>query len=195
MPTKKNCTAERNSKTQQEDKPESETPPASADPTSLETRCKIHQGTCQRNPICPQTNNRHDKRKKHEQEKRTGKENHPCKNRHRRILEYADWVSGKPFRQEQIQIEYNEHKRAQIKNYIYTEKKKTTRQKFGLEGTISIIQERWQTRKIQKEANRLQEAADQDNMQPIWDYRRQLRTNTKARDISIKGWTEPNAEE
>ena len=70
---------------------------------------------------------------------------------------------------------------------ISTQKrKKTIRQKFGLAGTINSIQERWQARKIEEEADRLQKAADQNNMQPIWGFQRRLRTNTNAWNIEIK---------
>ena len=39
---------------------------------------------------------------------------------------------------------------------------------------------------IEKEAIRLQEADGQTNMKPIEDYRRHPRTNSKAKNISIK---------
>ena len=40
--------------------------------------------------------------------------------------------------------------------------------------------------KIEKEAIRLQEAADRNNMQPIWGYQRQHRENSKSKNIAIK---------
>ena len=77
---------------------------------------------------------------------------------------------------------------AQIRHRIHTErrKKKETRAKHGLTGTINSTQEMRHTRKLEEESGRLQKAAGQNNMQPIWGYRRRLRTNTNAGNISIK---------
>ena len=47
--------------------------PTSADPTGMETSKKIYQGTCQRDPICPKTNYRHNKNMKHYHADRTEK--------------------------------------------------------------------------------------------------------------------------
>ena len=41
--------------------------------------------------------------------------------------------------------------------------------------------------KIEEDGSiRLQEAADQNSMRPIWDFKRRPRTNTKAKIIAIK---------
>ena len=84
---------------------------------------------------------------------------------------------------------------SQIEHYIYAEKgEKNRRGKFVLTGTISCIQEKWQTRKIEEEedeeeeeeeeAERLQKA-DQNNMRPIWGYQIRLRTAAIAKNIAI----------
>ena len=63
---------------------------------------------------------------------------------------------------------------------------KATDQNFVLAGTVNNIIERGQTRKKEKQENRLQKEEDQNNMQPIWDSQRRLRMNTTAKDIAIK---------
>ena len=67
-----------------------------------------------RNPVIDITQARDNNRKKE-----PPKENYSSK-----IQEYADWIIGTPLRCEQIQIEYDERRREQIRNYIYTEELK-----------------------------------------------------------------------
>ena len=69
-----------------------------------------------------------------------------------------------------------------------TKAKKDIRENFGLAGTINYIQENGRHEEIEEEeeAERLQKAAGQNNMQPIWDYRRKLRTAANARIIATR---------
>ena len=58
------------------------------------------------------------------------------KNMHRRrILEYTDWVNGRPSRQTPIRLADDGRRTAKIRNYIYRGKrKKTIKHKFGPQG-------------------------------------------------------------
>ena len=74
MPIRKERNYNKKSPDATKNKSSGKMPPASADPTSMVESCKIHQGTGQRDLICPKTNNRHGKYRKHEKDERTAKE-------------------------------------------------------------------------------------------------------------------------
>ena len=104
------------------------------------------------------------------------------------IREYTDWDSAKPFNIKPIEIQYGTHMIARIRNYVHTDEgeRKSIRQKHGLEGTVNNSQERWQTRRVEKEGGKLQQAAAMNNMHPIWATQGKLQMEKSTNNISAK---------
>ena len=64
-------------------------------------------------------------------------------------------------------------------NKLYTHLKETRQRnkttyinKMKLNGQIGALNRKWNNRKIEQQANELQKAADNNNMQPLWDYQK-----------------------
>ena len=53
---------------------------------------------------------------------------------------------------------------------------KTFRNKMQTNGPIAALNRKWSNRKIEHHAKKLQQAADNDDMKPLWGYRKQLKT-------------------
>ena len=145
--------------------------------------------------IYPQANRRHVKYKKRNQAERTQtrklpeQEQKPKKNPRIHRLDTRKTLPPGTNTNRIWRAQKGENKELHLHR---KRNKETARQKFCLTGAISI-QERWQTRMIGKEASRQQEAAGRNNMQPIWGYRCQLRTNAKPKNSAIKKLMGPKA--
>ena len=67
------------------------------------------------------------------------------------------------------------------------------RTKQGLAGTIAPTLGKWKTRQLEATLKNLQEAADNNDMHPIWEFQIRLRMNKTANHVAIKNKTAPNA--
>ena len=107
------------------------------------------------------------------------------------LREYVDWNKGKTFTEEPIQIGGNTHRIAQIWNYVHTERRRKAeiRPEQGLSGTITHILGKWETRQLEAALKKLQEAADNNDMQPIWGFQNKLRMGKTANHVAIKNRT------
>ena len=97
----------------------------------------------------------------------------------RTIREYTDWGGKDTFNRKPIKVLRNTHKIAQMRNYIHTERKRRAamRSKQGLCRKITYILGKWKTRQLEVTLQKLQDAADNNDMQPIWQYQSKLRMN------------------
>jgi len=75
-----------------------------------------------------------------------------------------------------------------------------------LNGQIGALNRKWYNRKLDQQANELQQAADNNNMQPLWDYQKNLKkhrnkskhttmhteegTETHDANQTLKRWTQ-----
>ena len=98
------------------------------------------------------------------------------------IKEYTDWNNGKNFTEKPIQINRDTYRITQIRNYIHTERrrKEAIQTKQGLCGTITYTIGKWKMRQLESPIQELQEAAENNDMQPIWKYQSRLRMNNQA---------------
>ena len=105
----------------------------------------------------------------------------------RTIKEYADWNGKETFNEKPIKIPRNTRKIAQMRDYIHTERKRRAalRAKQGLCGKITYIIGIWRTRQLEATLQKLQEAAGNNAMQPIWKYQSRLRMNSTNNHIAI----------
>ena len=116
------------------------------EPTGMETSRKIHQKQAQDQIFqAPNRRYRYSPEQKNPDE---GKTRHTRETTH----EYVDWVNGRPFHRDLIQVLYGDRRVAQIRNYIYNERRmgNETRSKYGLTGAIISIQENGKLGKLRK---------------------------------------------
>ena len=80
------------------------------------------------------------------------------------------------------------HRLERIRIYVRTERRRRMeiRTKQGLDGTIAQTLGKWKTRQLEEPLKKLQQAADNNDMQPIWEFQSKLRTNKIASRASIK---------
>ena len=106
----------------------------------------------------------------------------------RTIREYTDWNGKETFDRKPIEILRNTHKISQMRNYIHTERKRraSMRSKQGLCGKITYILGKWKTRQLEVTLQKLQDAAGNNDTQPIWQYQSKLRMNSTNNHIAIK---------
>ena len=99
-------------------------------------------------------------------------------------------IHGKP-------IHIGKHRIAQIRNYVHTERRREVaiRSKQGLSGNITHILVKWKTRQLEASLKKLQEAADNNDMKPIWQFQSKLRMATTTNRVAIKNKMGPNAKE
>ena len=104
------------------------------------------------------------------------------------IREYTDWNNGKTFTEKPIQIERDKYRITQIRKYIQTERKRriSVRTKQGLNGRISHTLGKWRSGQLEVALQKLQEAANNNDMQPIWKYQRNIRMKTTNNQSIIK---------
>ena len=104
------------------------------------------------------------------------------------IKEYTDWNHGKTFTEKPIQIERDKYRITQIRKYIQTERKRriAVRTKQGLNGRITHTLGKWRSRQLEATLRKLQEAANNSDMQPIWKYQRNIRMKTTNNQAIIK---------
>ena len=60
------------------------------------------------------------------------------------------------------------------------------RAKQGLKGTITHTKGKWETRQLEESLKNLQEAADSNDIQPIWDFQNKLRMGKTSNRVAIK---------
>merc|ERR1712105_519867 len=88
-----------------------------------------------------------------------------------------------------IKISRGHYRLAQIRRYINTARKRraAVRNQRGLSGKIASTLGKWRTRQLENSLRKLQEAADNNDMGPIWQYQRKIRmTNTNNQAIIKK---------
>ena len=105
------------------------------------------------------------------------------------IKEYIDWNHGETFENNPITISRDHYRLVQIRRYINTARKRraAVRNQRGLSGKIASTLGKWRTRQLENSLKKLQEAADNNDMRPIWQYRRKIRmTNTNSQAIIKK---------
>ena len=56
----------------------------------------------------------------------------------------------------------------------------------GIRGTIAHTLGKWKTRQLESSLKKLQEAADNNDAQPIWDLQNKLRMGKTANHVEIK---------
>ena len=101
------------------------------------------------------------------------------------INEYIDWNNGETFENNPINISRDHYRLVQIRRYINTARKRraAVRNQRGLSGKIASTLGKWRTRQLENSLKKLQEAADNNDMKPIWQYQRKVRiinTNSQA---------------
>ena len=67
----------------------------------------------------------------------------------------------------------------------YRERKAISAQK-GLTGAITQTLGKWKTRKLEEALKKLQQAADNNDMRPLWKFESNLRMNKTANRVAIK---------
>ena len=73
-------------------------------------------------------------------------------------------------------------------NYVHTESRsrKAIRAKQGLTGTTTQTIGDWGTKKLEGALKNLQQAADNNDAQPIWKFQRKLRMGETENRVGIK---------
>ena len=93
-----------------------------------------------------------------------------------------------PFRANPIKTQTNAHRQERIRNYAHTERRRRqaiwakTRTYWSITQTLG----KRETGKLEASLKKLQQAADNDDMQPIWEFQNKLRTNKAANHVAIK---------
>merc|ERR1712112_720378 len=57
--------------------------------------------------------------------------------------------------------------------------------KMKLNGQIGALNRKWNNRKIEQQAKELQNAADNNNMKPLWDYRKNQKTQKQIKTLHV----------
>ena len=110
------------------------------------------------------------------------------------IREYADWNKGKSFTEKPIQMgKYAPHGKDTKLRTHRKEKKMAIRTKRSRTGTITHTLGKWKTRQLEASLKKLQEAAGNNDMRPIWDLLNKLRMGKTSNDVAIKNKTGANA--
>ena len=148
----------------------------------MERRNKIHRGKPKRNSIC---NTSHNRPGPATMERPRFKRKMSLKFPDQRIYGLG---RGGPFHEKPIQIERNAHRLARIRNYAHADRSRrmAIRTKQGLTGAITQTLGKWKTRKLEESLKKLQEAADNNDMLPIWDFQIKLRMNKTKNRVEIK---------
>ena len=104
------------------------------------------------------------------------------------IKEYTDWNNGETFENNPINISRDNYRLVQIRKYINAARKRkaAVRNQRGLSGKIASTLGKWRTRQLESSLKKLQDAADNNDMKPIWQYQRKVRTINTNSQATIK---------
>ena len=105
------------------------------------------------------------------------------------IKEYTDWNNGETFENNPINISRYNYRLVQIRKYINTARKRkaAVRNQRGLIGKNCINTRKMENKTIRKlTQKKLQDAADNNDMKPIWQYQRKVRTINTNSQATIK---------
>ena len=104
------------------------------------------------------------------------------------IREYIDWNGERTFERKPMKITRITHSIAQMRNYVHAERKRRSalRAKQGLCGKTNYIIGKWRIRQLEATSQKLQEAAGNNDMHPIWKYQSRLRMTSTNNHIAIK---------
>ena len=113
------------------------------------------------------------------------------------INEYIDWNNGETFENNPINISRDHYRLVQIRRYINTARKRkaAVRNQRGLSGKIASTLGKWKTRQLENSLKKLQEAAGNNDMKPIWQYQRKIRIINTNSQATIRKKTEQTAKE
>ena len=112
----------------------------------------------------------------------------------RTVKEYTDWNYDETFENNPIKISRDHYRLIQIRKYINTARKRraAVRNQRGMSGKIASTLGKWRARQLETSLKKLQEAAGNNDMKPIWQYQRKIRmANTNIQAIIKK--MEPTA--
>ena len=107
-------------------------------------------------------------------------------------MDYVGWKKGEPFHMQPIQIQINTQRLARIRNYVHTERRRrqALRAKQALTWPTTQKIGKWKTRHLAAPPKKLQQAADNNAMRPIWEFRIKFRMGETAQTCSNQeeGW-------
>ena len=104
------------------------------------------------------------------------------------IRDYVEWNKGESFHAQPIQIKKNANRLARIRNNVHTERRRrlAIRAKQGLTGTTTQTLGKRTTRRLEASLKKLQHAAGNNDVRPIWEFQSNLRMNKTENHVAIK---------